>query len=158
MCWLLQSPGRLRDLSMNMYILSPLLPLSHQRSAHSPFHSLCPLHSSLTTANVYDQLNGGATAYTAVATHTPTGCVSAVASTPVANVQTLPALTTSITSSTNCAVGKENGKANVLTVDGTAVGVAAGYTYAWTGPAAFPVNIATSTSNTAQLSDNHSIV
>ncbi|MBL7846494.1 MAG: VCBS repeat-containing protein, partial [Cyclobacteriaceae bacterium] len=104
-------------------------------------------------ANVYDQLNGGATAYTATSTHTITGCVSAPVSVVVNNAQTLPVLTTSTTASTNCAVGLENGVAEVLTVDGTGVGVATGYTYAWTGSVApaFPVNNPTNNANTARL-------
>ncbi|MBL7849529.1 MAG: hypothetical protein JNN04_01415, partial [Cyclobacteriaceae bacterium] len=64
----------------------------------------------------------------------------------------LPDLTTQVTASTNCAPGLENGVAEVLTVDGTAVGVATGYTYVWTGPVApaFPVGGANN-STTAQL-------
>ncbi len=108
---------------------------------------------ALQTANVFDRLNGGATAYTSVATHTPTGCVSSMVSVPVGNVQSLPLLTTSTTPSTNCVVSKEDGQARIVTVDGVAVGTATGYTYAWTGPVApaFPVTAGTNTSNTAQV-------
>lgn len=108
---------------------------------------------ALQSANIFDRLNGGATAYTVVATHTVTGCVSAQASAPVANVQDLPDLITSSTSSTNCVVGSEDGQARVVSVDGTAVGLATGYTYSWAGPTtpAFPVTTGTNNSNTSQL-------
>jgi hypothetical protein len=99
--------------------------------------------------NVYDKLNGGIT-YTSVATHTVTGCISSTASVAVLNVQSFPVLTTGNTGSTNCVAGKEDGKATVLTVDGVAA-PGANYTYAWTGPAAFSVTVATNTSNTFQL-------
>ena len=107
----------------------------------------------VTSGNIYDQLNGGPTAYTATATHTPTGCVSSLVSQQVDNVQSLPVLTTSTTASTNCVPGLEDGIAEIVTVDATAVGSAVGYTYAWTGPVApaFPVNVATNNSNTPQL-------
>ncbi|MBL7851976.1 MAG: VCBS repeat-containing protein, partial [Cyclobacteriaceae bacterium] len=109
---------------------------------------------AIANANVYDQLNGGPVAYTATTTHTVTGCVSSEVTAVVNNVQDLPDLTTQVTASTNCAPGLENGVAEVLTVDGTAVGVATGYTYAWTGPVApaFPVGGANNAS-TAQLID-----
>ncbi len=109
--------------------------------------------AGVAAANVYDQLNGGATAYTATTTHTVTGCVSSVVSAVVNNALTLPVLTTGTTASTNCAVGKEDGISEVLTVDGTAVGVAVGYTYAWTGPVAppFPVTNGVNNANTAKL-------
>ena len=109
--------------------------------------------TAVQTANVFDKLNGGPTAYTATTTHTPTGCVSSQVSIPVSNVQDLPDLTTSSIASTNCVVGKEDGQASVLTVDGTAVGVATGYTYAWTGPVApaFPITNGTNNANTAHI-------
>ncbi|MBS1544287.1 MAG: VCBS repeat-containing protein, partial [Bacteroidetes bacterium] len=111
------------------------------------------MSAGVTTGNVYDQLNGGATPYTAIVTHTVTGCVSAQSTAVINNVQSLPVLTTGATASTNCAPGLENGLAQVVTVDGTAVGIATGYTYAWTGPVVpvFPVNAGTNNSNTATL-------
>ena len=102
-------------------------------------------------ANVFDQLNGGPTAYTTTATHVPTGCVSGQVSIPVANVQDLPDLVTANTASTNCVVGKEDGRARVVTVD-LAAATTVGFTYAWTGPVAplFDVS-ANATNNDIEL-------
>lgn len=100
--------------------------------------------------NIYSQLNGGPDAYTAVATHTPTGCVSSLVSIPVQNVQDIPDLTTASIASTNCTPGLENGEASVVTVDGVAA-PGATYTYAWTGPGSFPVTNAANNANTHQL-------
>jgi hypothetical protein len=102
------------------------------------------------TANVYDRLNGGPVPYTAVATHTTTGCVSSLVSVPVQNIQDLPELTVGNIPSTNCVPGLENGQASVLTVDGAAA-PGLNYTYAWTGPASFPVTTGTNNANTHQL-------
>src|SRR5690606_34357721 len=96
------------------------------------------------------QLNGGPDAYTTVATHVPTGCVSSLVSIPVQNVQDLPDLTTASVASTNCVPGLENGEASGVTVDGVAA-PGATYTYAWTGPASFPVTNAANNANTHQL-------
>ncbi|MBI1768437.1 MAG: hypothetical protein HYR67_08695, partial [Bacteroidetes bacterium] len=103
--------------------------------------------------NQYTVLNGGATAYTAFTTQTPTGCVSSTSSIVVNNVLALPVIVTSNTASTNCVAGKEDGQARVTTVDGTAVGAAVGYTYSWSGPGApaFPVSPVPNTSNTSQV-------
>ena len=99
------------------------------------------------------QLNGSATAYTVSATQTSTGCVSSVSTSKVNNTLALPVIVTGATGSTNCTPGKEDGQAQVTTVDGVGAGAAVGYTYSWAGPVApaFPVNAATNTSNTLQL-------
>ncbi len=106
--------------------------------------------TGIQTGNVYDQLNGGPAPYTAVATHVTTGCVSSLVSVPVQNIQDIPDLTVGNTPSSNCEPSLANGQASVLTVDGApAPGTI--YTYAWTGPASFPVNNGTNNANSNQL-------
>src|SRR6185312_16140021 len=60
------------------------------------------MNAGVQSTNVYDKLNGGATAYTVFATQTSTGCVSATASVNITNTQVFPSITTSMVSSTNC--------------------------------------------------------
>lgn len=98
--------------------------------------------------NHFVQLNGGIS-YTVTATHTTTGCVSTPASIQVTNDQIVPVITTASDGSTNCIPGVEDGIARVVTVDGNP-STTAGYTFAWTGPAAFPVT-ANATRNAIEL-------
>src|SRR5690606_2305890 len=53
------------------------------------------MNAGVTNGNIYEELNGGPTAYTVFAEHTPTGCVSPTVSIQVANAQDIPDLLTS---------------------------------------------------------------
>jgi len=84
--------------------------------------------TAVQTGNVYSNLNGGATAYTVVATQVPTGCASSIYNIVVNNTSTLPVITTSMVPSTTCA-GTPNGSASVTSVDGSGTG--APYAFSW---------------------------
>ncbi|MGC4023348.1 MAG: gliding motility-associated C-terminal domain-containing protein [Cyclobacteriaceae bacterium] len=81
------------------------------------------------TANVWDQLNGGPTAYTVQVKQISTGCVSVLGSVPVVNTQVLPSITTTFSASTNCDPLLANGKAIVSDVDGAGTG--SPYKFEW---------------------------
>ncbi|MEX2233155.1 MAG: hypothetical protein WD824_13415, partial [Cyclobacteriaceae bacterium] len=91
--------------------------------------------------------------YTAVGTHTLTGCVSPQASVQVLNTQNIPDLTTSSTGSTNCIPTLEDGQATVVTVDGAAA-TTVGFLFAWTGPLAPAFSVAANPTRNAILLDN----
>ena len=84
------------------------------------------------------------------------GCVSDPVSIVVNDVVDLPTIATTSAASTNCVPGLENGAAEVLSVDGTAVGSTSDYTYQWhTGAGTgSPINIGTNpTADDALLTD-----
>ncbi|MBS1681223.1 MAG: gliding motility-associated C-terminal domain-containing protein [Bacteroidetes bacterium] len=81
------------------------------------------------TANVWSQLNGGATAYTVQVTQVSTGCASAPGNIVVTNTQAIPVITKNQLPSTNCAPTAGNGSALVTDVDGAGIG--APYQFKW---------------------------
>ncbi|HTH57763.1 MAG TPA: gliding motility-associated C-terminal domain-containing protein [Cyclobacteriaceae bacterium] len=105
-------------------------------------------------ANIWSQLNGGATSYTVQVTQTSTGCVSSLSSIAVSNNPASLTITTGAIGSTNCTMTTAfaNGSSSVTQVNG-APAVATGFVYAWTGPSApsFPVTNAANNANTKDL-------
>ena len=105
------------------------------------------------TANVWNQLNGGSTAYNVQVANNVTGCQSSPVNTIVVNNSlTLPKIKTDSIPSTNCTIdaAHANGQAMVSAISGVAgTDVNSGYTYAWTwAGTATPAPSVSGTTNT----------
>ncbi len=94
------------------------------------------------TSETITGIDGGT--YTVSVRNETLGCASDPIDITVNDVVDLPAITTTLTGSTNCLPELANGSAAVVTVDGTAVGGTSDYTYQWhIGPGTVtPIDVA----------------